>query len=285
MNRYIKPPEAELELSSHVKGIGACMKAFVKAPMWVIVLVILCALVSAQSQTIVLGNPSGAQNDSLLPDNYLVFHSGYILSYNRDRGAPNWVTWHLSGSDIGSIDRTNAFAADILLPADWRIAKNDYAGSGYDRGHMCPSEDTSQTEESNRESFLMSNMQPQLHRLNGGTWKSLEGYVQGLAKQGMEAYLIAGCYGSKGRVNDKVTIPTHCWKIVLLLPEGNNDKRRITCSTRIIAVDMPNEPTILSGWRNYRTNVGEIERSTGYTFLSTLSASKQSCLKTKLDSQ
>lgn len=250
---------------------------------------VLCFLLfvsTVQAQTIVLGNPSNAVANLAQPDNYLVFHTGYILSYNRSRGAANWVTWHLSGSDIGDIDRTEAFAADESLPADSRIGRNDYVGSGYHRGHMCPSEDRSNTEEANRESFLMSNMQPQIPRLNSGVWKALEGEIQRLAKdQGMEAYQYAGCYGNAGFVNNKVTIPTHCWKIVVVLPEGNRDKQRIKCSTRVIAVNMPNQATIQSGWRNYRTTVNELETITGYNFLSTLSAAKQTCLQAKIDDQ
>jgi len=241
--------------------------------------------ITGYTQTIVLGNPSNAVTDVAIPDNYLLFHTGFILSYNRSRGAANWVTWHLSASDIGTLERTNAFAADEALPSEWRIGKNDYVRSGYDRGHLCPSKDRTDTDANNRETFLMSNMQPQLPRLNRSTWQSLEGEVQSLAQQGSEAYLIAGCYGDKGKVNGKVTIPTHCWKIVVILPEGNNDKRRINCNTRVIAVDMPNETSILSGWQNYRTTVDAIETTTGYNFLSTLSKSKQACLESKVDDQ
>ena len=252
-----------------------------KALITLLLIFALVLVVPAQLQPIVLGNPSNAGTAD--PDNYVIYHTGFILSYNRSRGAPNWVTWHLSGSDIGPVDRTNAFAPDPLVPADWRIDDSDYQGSGYDRGHMCPSEDRTDTVENNRETFLMSNMQPQLHRLNGGPWKSLEGYIQSLAKQGLEIYLYAGCYGDKGRINEKVAIPTQCWKIAVVLPEGGNDKRRINCSTRVIAVDMPNEATIISGWRNYRTTVSAIETSTQLQFLTTLSRPKQNCLESKTD--
>jgi endonuclease G len=274
-----------------ISSIASRRNACVTAPRRVIHLTaLLCIFFTGnaftQTPQIVLGNPSAAVNDTNQPNNYLVIHDGYILSYNKSRGTANWVTWHLSGADIGDAERTNAFAADPLLPSEWRVKEDAYEGTPYDRGHLCPSEDRSDTAESNRESFLMSNMQPQLSKLNRGTWKSLEGYVQRLAKQtGMEAYLFAGCYGSGGKVNGKVTIPTHCWKIVVLLSEGNNDKRRINCSTRVIAVNMPNESSIKSGWRNYRTTVDDIENKTGYDFLSTLPKSKQSCLESKIDSQ
>jgi endonuclease G len=133
---------------------------------------------------------------------------------------------------------------------------------------MCPSEERSKTETKNRETFYMSNMHPQLQGLNSGTWKSLEIYEQNSARLGWEMYIIAGCYGSLGRIKDKVTIPKRCFKIVVLLPKGNNDLNRIDEDTRVIAVDMPNDGTHVPGWRNHRVTVDEIENATGLDFLS-----------------
>src|SRR5437016_5805056 len=52
-----------------------------------------------------LGNPSNAKNDTSNPENYLIERKAYALSYNRDRGIPNWVSWELRGSDLGSLKR------------------------------------------------------------------------------------------------------------------------------------------------------------------------------------
>lgn len=151
---------------------------------------------------------------------------------------------------------------------------------------MCPSEDRTNTVEANRETFLISNMQAQLPRLNRGTWKSLESEVQKLVKQQrFEAYLNAGCSGDTGKVIEKVTIPVRCWKIVVILDEGKNDLHRMNCSTRVIAVDMPSVAEIVSGWLNYRTTVKELETATGFHFLSKLSKKKQASLAEKVDGQ
>lgn len=236
-------------------------------------------------QQLVLGNPSGPANRVTDQDNFLVVHGGYILSYNRSRGTPNWVSWHVSASDIGPVDRANNFRPDTALPVSWQIKKNDYTNSGYDRGHMCPSKDRSNTAENNSETFLMSNMQPQLHSLNGGVWKSLEGYVQNLVRQGLEAYIIAGCYGDNGTLNDKgkVKIPGHCWKIVLLLTDGRNDLRRINENTRVVAVDMPNNNSTGIGWKNFRTTVDDIEAKTALNFFSTLPGTIEQVLESRKD--
>lgn len=79
---------------------------------------------------LVFGNPSNGVSDMSTPDNYFLVHQGFIMSYNRSRGAPNGVTWHISASDIGDVERTNAFRADASPPVGWRVSKADYNGSG-----------------------------------------------------------------------------------------------------------------------------------------------------------
>ena len=251
---------------------------------WLSIFLVLNLSFYASGQTqvkLVLGNPSDAVSDENQLDNYLVVHDGYILSYNRSRGAANWVTWHLSGSDMADAERSNAFAPDQTLPRDWWIKPVDYARSGYDQGHMCPSEDRTKTDADNKETFLMSNMQPQIDRLNRVTWKSLEAYTQKSVRSGNEAYVYAGCYGDIGRIKNKITVPSNCFKIVVLLPEGNRDLNRINKDTTVIAVDMPNEKTIKNKWQNYRTSVDEIETKTGYDFLSTLPDEIENAIENK----
>jgi endonuclease G len=263
------------------------LKSYLIFSFFISLFVLASNLVNAQTAVkLVLGNPSIAVTNINTPDNYLVIHNGFVLSYNKARGGANWVTWHLSASDISTAERTNAFAPDTTLPRDWWIKPTDLVLKGYDRGHLCPSEERTDTEANNRETFLMSNMIPQTIRLNRGSWKSLESYIQKtIPRTNSEAYIYAGCYGDKGRIKDKITIPTQCYKIAVILPEGNNDLRRITKDTRVIAVDMPNESDNKSGWKNYITTVDEIESKTGYDFLSTLPDSIQSIIESKKDNQ
>ncbi len=68
-----------------------------------------------------------------------------------------------------------------------------------------------------------------------------------------EEYIYAGCYGESGRIKDKITIPTNCYKIIVVLPEGENDLKKFNRKTRIIAVDMPNDATVSGRWRTYLT--------------------------------
>ena len=232
-----------------------------------------------------LGNPSNSIADINQPDNFLVAHRGYALSYNRSRGAANWVAWHLEKADIGDVERTNAFAPDIVLSADWWIKPFDYAGSGYDRGHMCPSKDRSATEEDNRETFFMSNMQPQTPKLNQKTWKYLEDYTRETVGKDNEAYIYAGCYGSKGTIRSKITIPERCFKVIVVMAQGTDDLKRVDENTRVIAVDLPNDETVSVRWRTYLTTVDAIEEKTGLDFLSNVKKKIQKQIESKVDAQ
>src|SRR6266542_1768431 len=234
-----------------------------------------------------LGNPSNATRSTANPNNFLVVKPQFVLSYNRDKGGPNWVSWHLGPSDIGSSGRCNCFAPDLSLPSNWQIRPNDYRGSGFDRGHMCPSGDRTNTRANNAVPFLMENMLPQTESLNRHVWEKLETYCRDLVEEGDELYIIAGGRGEQDRIaNGKVNVAAHCWKVVLVITQGSNDLSRISEQTRVIAVDMPNEEGIEEDpWRKYLTTAGDIETKTGYRFFTALPEHVQTALKAKRDSR
>ena len=189
---------------------------------------------------------------------------------------------------FGSAPRQNDFRADTTLPAGWyRVQGTDYSGSGFDRGHMCPSADRTITITDNSATFLMTNMIPQAPDNNQGPWADLENYCRSLISAGNELYIISGSDGSKGAIaNGHVTIPTFTWKVIVVLAEGNNDVARINTSTRVIAIDMPNTQGIRSNdWRQYRTTVRNIEAVTGFNFLSNVPVAIQNVIENVVDNQ
>ena len=117
---------------------------------------------ATRDDNLALGNPSGAGADASSYQNYLLVRPQYILSYHRDRGIPNWVSWHLSSAWLGGTDRQDNFRNDAELPAGWyQVGSNSYVGSGFDRGHQCPSADRTASAVDNSATFLMDNMIPQ----------------------------------------------------------------------------------------------------------------------------
>lgn len=229
------------------------------------------------------GNPSNANNSDA--NNYLMVNPFFALSYNRARGTANWVAWRVTQADIGNIDRGN-FRPDPNLPANFpRITPNDYTGSGFDRGHLCPSKDRSNAREANDATFFMTNIVPQEPDSNQGVWKTFEDETRKIVENGNEVYVTTGVLGDRGRLKNKVTIPASLWKVVVVLPQGT-DISSVNPNTRIIAVNIPNAKGVRDdNWRKYRTTVRQIEQQTGYNLFSNLPPNVQEIIETKIDNR
>jgi endonuclease G, mitochondrial len=250
---------------------------------------------AADNDHMLLGNISRAAMLLDSANNYLMVKDYYDLSYSRDRAIPNWVSWHLYQSDIGSVSRVEDFRFDPMVPSNWyAVQPADYSGSGFDKGHNCPSGDRTSTDAANSATFLMTNMIPQAPINNQQTWANMENYIRQQVQTGMEAYIIMGNYGAGGTGNNGyttsiysggITVPAHVWKVVVLIPNGNNDLSRIDTATRVITVNTVNENAISSNWKTYRTSVKEIETATGYHFFSALPQLVQDYLKAKVDNK
>ncbi|WP_081825410.1 DNA/RNA non-specific endonuclease [Bacillus sp. UNC41MFS5] len=240
-----------------------------------------------------LGNPSGATAVTSNSNNYLMNKQQYTLSYNNSKHEPNWVSWHLGSSDIGSTPRQDDFRADTTLPSGWyQVTASEFSGSGFDRGHLTPSGDRTSSVANNSATFLMTNMLPQAPNNNQITWENLESYSRKLVSAGNELYIISGGYGSGGTgsngyrttVGNGVVVPAKVWKVIVVLPKGNSDISRVSTSTRVIAVMVPNDQTASSQpWSNYRVSVDSIESLTGYNFLSSISTSIQGSIEANVD--
>ncbi|MBY0459137.1 MAG: DNA/RNA non-specific endonuclease [Gemmataceae bacterium] len=219
------------------------------------------------------GLPAEAKHDPASRDAFLIDRPQYVLSYNDSRKIPNWVCWHLSAADIGKADRS-AFADDPGLPDGFRhVTTGMYTGSGFDRGHMCPSKDRSDSKENNEPLFYMTNIVPQAPKCNQGAWARFEDHCRKLVRDGNELYIACGPHGAGGTGTEgekeaigravKVTVPAAVWKVVLVLPGADAKPTR---DSKTLAVWMPNDQTVGKDWEAYAVTVGEVEKKTGFTF-------------------
>jgi endonuclease G len=221
----------------------------------------------ASSRHLVLGIPTDADPS----DDILLDEREFVVSYNPKRLDPNWVSWNLDRGHLGHSHRKDNFHADESLPMNvHRVTPHDYLNSGYDRGHMCPSADRDATPEMNSITFLMTNMEPQLHELNAGPWEKLEEHERQLAAApDAEVYIVAGGLfdAIPPQIGHGIAVARANYKLIVVLKTGQtaND---VTRTTAVIAVVMPNERGVgAHAWTDFATTVDEIEKQSGYDFL------------------
>ena len=192
-----------------------------------------------------IGNPSNATSDTNNHNHYLIQRTVEAIDYSDNLREPNWASWDLTAGDVGSSGRSSNFYQDSSLPAGfYQVKPTDYSGSGYDRGHMCPSADRTDNTTDNDMVFLMSNIIPQSPDNNQGVWNNLENDCRTIAQTGNELLITCGPSGfGTNRINTLglVYIASNTWKIVVVVTNGAGTVlSRINTSTRVIAVKIPN---------------------------------------------
>jgi endonuclease G len=147
-----------------------------------------------------------------------ICREAYFVSYDAPVKIPVYVSYTLLPQNaLGCFPRTNAFVADASLKGTGAIP-DDYAGTGYDKGHAAPDGDLSWSQQVEYESFLMTNMYPQHGSLNRGIWKLLETSVRGWAVQQNRPFTIyvGALYGQGNEYIGKgVIVPHAYYKIVI----------------------------------------------------------------------
>lgn len=146
---------------------------------------------------------------------------GYSVSYNPQLCIPNWVAWELNEEKLVEREsRNNKFLPNPKLPASKAVTTDEYKGSGWDRGHMCPAGDNKWHWRAMDESFYMTNICPQHHNLNRGDWKELEEACRRWAAV-EPVYIVCGPimyrtpkYGHIGK-RFKIRVPDAFFKVVL----------------------------------------------------------------------
>jgi endonuclease G, mitochondrial len=182
---------------------------------------------------------------------------GYSVGYDEDRANPAWVGYHLVGLPQHEAGDRPGFRTDTQT--DSQIKTGDYTRSGYSRGHMAPNYAIASYYgvDAQTETFLMSNIIPQLQGLNGGAWRALEENIpgpDGYADTLGEVWVVTGPLYS-GRVKtlndaDAVDIPSDCYMIVVDEDGGGY---------RAMAFIFPQEPPDDYDLADFLTTIDDIE--------------------------
>ncbi|MFZ3465070.1 DNA/RNA non-specific endonuclease [Vibrio harveyi] len=222
-----------------------------------IILVSLVTLLSFPTLAETCGQHLDKGMPSTNSDQFLC-RDGYAVGYNYDTKNADWVAYHITAESVNITNkRSNSFKEDTEMPDYTRSTLADYKGSGYDRGHLAPSATMDFTRESMKQSFLMSNMSPQLPGFNRVGWRVLEEHVRDLANEYNELYVVTGpiYQGNEGTIGNGVVIPSAFYKVIL---DPSFDEA--------IAFIVPHRDVSSSELANFITTIDEVERQTGLDF-------------------
>ena len=207
------------------------------------------------------------------PDQVLC-RDGYAVGYNFQTKNADWVAYHITAESVNaSFKRSNSFKEDSELPDYARSTLADYSGSGYDRGHLAPSATMDFSQDSMKQSFLMSNMSPQLPGFNRVGWRILEEHVRDLANEYNELYVVTGpiYQGNESTIGNNVIIPSAFYKVILD-PAFNE----------AIAFIVPHRDVSSSELASFVTTIDAVEQQTGLDFFSLIANSTEESMEAQL---
>lgn len=194
------------------------------------------------------------------PNETLIYHTGYTVSYDTKALIPKWIAYELTAEEVaGEFPRSGSFGMDPDFHGR-QAMREDYSYSGWDKGHMAPAADMKWSSQTMYESFYLTNICPQNHTLNERDWQTLEKWVREWAQTFGRIYVICGPiigsnkYGTIG--DNEVVVPDAFFKAILAPYE----------TTYISAAFvMPNEPEH-HNMRDYTLSVNELEAMLGMDF-------------------
>lgn len=205
----------------------------------------------------------------------LVRYEAFDVHFNSERSIANCALYELVNNELyGTVERGNEFMADpgvkgCPLP-------EDYAGSGFDRGHLVPAGDLKWNGTAMRQSFLMTNVGPMHKALNEGGWAKLEEKVREWTARDSALLVFTGPVVSDSDttlLNGQVKMPSAYYKVIMA---------PCVRPMRVIAFIYPNGH---SGGRlqQYAVSVDEVERRTGLDFFPTLPPEEEQRLESPVN--
>jgi len=204
--------------------------------------------------------------------------AGYAVAFNPDTRTPDWVIERLPLDWLsGKAQRKNNFHPDPDvddLIAGKGPQKSDYSKSGFDQGHQAPAGDFKSSQPMTDESFLLTNMAPQVGiGFNRNIWKQLETDVRSWILCGgrKELYVVTGPVfedDSSKWLKKRVRVQAAFFKVIY---DAQNK--------RALGMLLPNKKLNTADLPNYAVPITDIEEKTGIVFFPALTRRQQNLLK------
>ena len=140
-------------------------------------------------------------NQTWLAKSESVYGLALEMEWDNTKIANRFTCYYLDNKNSAqNVGRQDSFKEDPEIPAAYRSKLSDYNGSGYARGHLCPSADRRASYDQQALTYYLSNMQPQWQKHNGEQWADLESDVRKWAARCDTLYVV------KAATIDNVTL-------------------------------------------------------------------------------
>lgn len=208
----------------------------------------------------------------------------YSIEWDNNKIANRWSCYTMcSKNNANNVDRTNKFYADNAVTVS---PSNSYTNSStYSRGHLCPSADRLASEDQNKLTFYMTNMQPQYSNHNSGVWSTLEGYVRTkwqptnntdtlyVVKAATIENVTLNNTSSTGTITTTtdddghtLLVPKYFYMAFLYYEKSTGDYKAFALWTEHLSANNPSAATVI----NNKISIDELERRTGIDFFCNL---------------
>lgn len=121
---------------------------------------------------------------NFLAAHYVDYDNQHIMNlaieWNAAMRHSSWVAFSFdSTTSQDNVKRGDAWGWDPLIPVELgKVIEDDHKSDGYDKGHLCASGDRVYCKEANDQTFLYSNISPQIGSFNQKYWAKLEALIQ-----------------------------------------------------------------------------------------------------------
>ena len=218
-------------------------------------------------------------------NSYIDYGITYSLEWDNSKIANRWTCYTMhAGNMVNRSGRSDDFKTDPVVTTS--PASGYVNSSTYSRGHLCPSADRLCSGGQNKQTFFMTNMQPQYQNHNGGIWGTLEGYVRSKwspANSTDTLYVVkaatiddvtlngstqAGVYSAVCQDNNgnNLPVPKYFYMAFLYYEKATNTYKAFALWTEHLNSNNPSAATVI----NNRISIDELEQRTGIDFFCNL---------------
>ena len=208
----------------------------------------------------------------------------FSTEWDTQKKSQRWSCYQMhAGNTGGNVGRyQDGYPYDELLDHTNYFNNNGelfdpFWGSGYDHGHICPSADRQYSKEANRQTFFLTNMQPQRNVFNAGVWAAMEQQVRDWNRGSFRDTLYV-CKGGtidrddqiRGYIQSQMIIPKYFYTALLCKNASGYKALGFWIEHKDKDADYPKDNQGNYQLSLYVVNIRELETLTGIDFFCNL---------------